>query len=63
MTKLEILYSIIECSTFGRFACEELSRSGSEAEQGCSSASGGARLRCLLLKGRKNCNISTSYLL
>jgi hypothetical protein len=38
MTKRERLYSIIECLTFGRFACEELSRSGSEAKQGCSSA-------------------------
>ena len=35
MTKLEKLYSIIERSTFGRFACKELSRCGSETAQRC----------------------------
>jgi len=42
MTKLEKLYSIIERSTLVALSCKELSRSGSEAELGCASASGRA---------------------
>ena len=40
MTKLEILYSIIECSIWSLRLAKNSREVGSEAEQGCSSASG-----------------------